>query len=301
MARETVDLYNIGATPEELRAALIQLRQEFDAHNHDGSSSVAFQTMQAETLSARTILIRKTAYDDSASGIWMGENSAGTMLLKLGNASNYLQWNGSALSIVGSITATTGTIGGWTINSSSLTGGGVTLSSTGVITGGVIRTSSSGAKVQMNDATDALEIYDSSSVKRMTLDNNELTFFNSAGNELGSISTPTTTNFTIQSTTGNFMIFDMLGALGGAQFKVDGTQMVGITAAGLEVTNGALLAGDATTDIGSSAQGFRNHYFEDVTSNPTTNGQMVYYNSGGTEGLRMQFGGSDFQFDATGV
>lgn len=301
MARANIDLYNIGTTPEELRAALIQMRAEFDAHQHDGSSSKSFETVQAETVSARTILIRKTSYADAAAGIWMGENAAGTMLLKLGNASNYLQWDGSSLTIVGALTATSGTIGGWTINSTSLTGGGVTLSSTGIITGGVIRTSSSGARVQMNDSGDNLEVYDSGGTRRMELDSDELTFYNSAGNELGSITTPTTTNLVITTTSGNFLVFDLLGALGAAQFQVDGTSMVNITAAGLEVDNGALLAGDATTDIGSSSQGFRYHYFEDVTSNPTTNGQMVYYNSGGSEGLRMQFGGSDFQFDASGV
>ena len=170
----------------------------------------------------------------------------------------------------------------------------------GTITGALVRTSSGAKRVQLNESTNAIEIY-ASSVKRMQLDNDDLTFYNSAGAELGSISTPTTTNLRIQSTSGNFLIFDLLGSLGGAQFLVDGNSMVNITAAGLEVDNGALLAGDATTDIGSASQGFRYIYFEDVTSNPTTNGQMAYYNSGGSEGLRMQFGGSDFQFDATGV
>jgi hypothetical protein len=39
----------------------------------------------------------------------------------------------------GNITATSGTIGGWTIGATTLTGGGTTLNSSGLITGGTIR------------------------------------------------------------------------------------------------------------------------------------------------------------------
>ena len=43
---------------------------------------------------------------------------------RVGNpAANYLHWNGTTLTIVGSITATTGTIGGWSIGSTALTSG----------------------------------------------------------------------------------------------------------------------------------------------------------------------------------
>ena len=50
---------------------------------------------------------------------------------RVGNpAGNYLHWNGSSLLIVGSVTATTGTIGGWTIGSAELSAGNVKLQST---------------------------------------------------------------------------------------------------------------------------------------------------------------------------
>ena len=40
---------------------------------------------------------------------------------RVGGASNYMTWNGSTLSVVGQITSTSGTIGGWKIGSSAIT------------------------------------------------------------------------------------------------------------------------------------------------------------------------------------
>lgn len=57
MAREGMDLYNITADPEVLKMAMIDLRAQFDAHNHDGTNSKAFQTLIAETLVGRTAII----------------------------------------------------------------------------------------------------------------------------------------------------------------------------------------------------------------------------------------------------
>jgi hypothetical protein len=53
-------------------------------------------------------------------------DSTGRMSLK-----NKLTWDGTTLTITGSITATSGTIGGWTIGASTLTGGNATLDSAG--------------------------------------------------------------------------------------------------------------------------------------------------------------------------
>lgn len=164
MTRENIDLYNIGTGPEELQAAILRLRQDFDAHIHDGVSSRSFQTLTAETVSARAILVRKTSYADSAAGIWMGMVGS-TMQLSLGNATNYLQWTGSALNIVGAITATSGTIGGFTIAATTLSGGSsLVLSSSGVgtITGGLIRTASSGARVEMGGANNRIDLINAS-------------------------------------------------------------------------------------------------------------------------------------------
>lgn len=129
-----IDIYKIGNTPEELQKALIQLRQDFDAHNHDGTSSKSFQTLRAETISARTILIRKTSYNDTASGIWMGL-VGNVMKMKLGSSTAFLEWNGTALNITGSITGST-------------------------ITGGTFRTATSGQRIVIASNDNTLRFYD---------------------------------------------------------------------------------------------------------------------------------------------
>lgn len=104
--REGIDLYNIGTEPEALRDAILRLRQDFDAHQHDGSSSKSFETLSAETVSARTMLIRKTSFTDTASGLWAGL-VGNTMKFVVGNATAFLKWTGSALQIAGDITGST--------------------------------------------------------------------------------------------------------------------------------------------------------------------------------------------------
>lgn len=132
-----IDIYKIGNTPEELQAAIIQLRQDFDAHNHDGTSSRNFETISVETVSARTILIKKTSFTDSSSGIWMGL-VGNVMKLKLGTASAYLEWTGTALNIVGSISGST-------------------------ITGGTFQTATSGQRIVIAGSDNTLRFYDATS------------------------------------------------------------------------------------------------------------------------------------------
>lgn len=59
------------------------------------------------------------------------------------------------------------------------------------------------------------------------------------------------------------------------------------------------ITGNAQID--GNINGLQKISFDAQTANPTSDGQLLYYDSGGTEGLQMQFGGADFQFDATGV
>jgi len=74
----------------------------------------------------------QTAYD-TGTGFWI-EYNGGTPRLSIGNsAGNKLLFDGTNVSIVGSVTATSGNIGGWTIGATTLTGGNVTLDAAGVI------------------------------------------------------------------------------------------------------------------------------------------------------------------------
>lgn len=192
-----IDLYNIGPEPESLLNAILDLRRDFDSHQHDGSNSRSFQVLNVETLIARTsvlattsLSVTKKSYTDDTAGFWVGIHS-GVAKLYVGTSSNFVKWDGSTLSINGSITATTGTIGGFTIGATSLSTSGVVISSaavsaasgtikidgantklyagssltidgagTGTITGGTIRTAASGARVEMDGANTDFRIYD---------------------------------------------------------------------------------------------------------------------------------------------
>lgn len=99
MPRE-IETRQIGTTPEELRRAILDLAAEYDAHNHDGTSSRSFETLRAHVASLEALSIRKTNYGSTANGLWMGIVN-NVMKLVLGNADSYLQWDGSNLTFTG--------------------------------------------------------------------------------------------------------------------------------------------------------------------------------------------------------
>jgi hypothetical protein len=70
----------------------------------------------------------QTTYN-TGTGFWLG-NVSGTPKFSIGSSTNGLTWDGSVLAVTGTLTSTIGTIGGFTLSSSSLTGG----SSTSTIT-----------------------------------------------------------------------------------------------------------------------------------------------------------------------
>src|SRR3990167_1122413 len=86
-----------------------------------GQLSIGGSAMQIDSTGS-TIRAGQTDYD-AGTGFWMGIDS-GTPKFSIGNSSgNKLTWNGTTLSITGSLTATTGAIGGWTIGTTALTSG----------------------------------------------------------------------------------------------------------------------------------------------------------------------------------
>lgn len=123
------NIYDIGKTPEELQSALLTLRADFDAHNHDGSSSKSFETLRAETLSIRTLSIRKTSFSDVASGLWAGVVD-GVMKFKIGDATSSFAWSGSALTVTG-----------------------------GTITGATIQTAAAGERIVLEGSTNEIRFY----------------------------------------------------------------------------------------------------------------------------------------------
>ena len=116
--------------------------------NITGSISATTGTIGGWTIGSTTISSGGVTLDSSGNvragqgsyntgtGFWLGVDGS-TPQLSIGNpAGNSLTWNGTTLAITGSLSATTGTIGGWTIGSTTITGGSVTLDSAGNVRAG---------------------------------------------------------------------------------------------------------------------------------------------------------------------
>lgn len=156
---DTVDdlaagFFRQGTGPGTIRAKQIKPKSVIAAHidvstlesvqSKTGALSV---TGSVNVAAGGSVNSGQSAYD-TGTGYWI-ENSAGTPRFSLGNsAGNKLTWNGTTLAITGSITASSGTIGGWTIGASALTATNISLTSgaantarvevgTGANTGGV--------------------------------------------------------------------------------------------------------------------------------------------------------------------
>lgn len=114
MARKDTDLYNIDTLPKNIRQAVLDLRQDFDSHNHDGANSARIHTLSVDTISAQVFSIRKTSFSSSVSGIWIGVDTDGYVKMNIGDSSRYLKYNGAtgAVSMNGDITAGTINLGG---------------------------------------------------------------------------------------------------------------------------------------------------------------------------------------------
>ena len=102
------------------------------------------------------------------------------------------------------------------------------------VRGSLIRTSTSGARVEIDGSNDRIEIYDSAGEERMRLDEDELQFYNSLGNEIGYITTPSTSNFFIGAKTGNYLILESEGASPyGVIIRAAGGQVAAFSTAGI--------------------------------------------------------------------
>ena len=112
-----------------------------------------------------SIAIGKTSYADNATGgLWVGY-TGGTYMLNLGNSTYSMKWDGSALNITGNITATTGTIGGWTIGATDLTSDA----------GATGMASSGGYRIWVGDATPANAEFRVSSAGALTATSAKIT------------------------------------------------------------------------------------------------------------------------------
>jgi len=153
----------------------------------------------------------------------------------------------------------------------------------GTITGALIRTSSSGSRVELDDGDDALNVYDSSGELRITLDTDEITFYNSSGAERGGLYADTT-NLYFHALNGGNIWIEAEGSSYGVYIFNDGTQIAVFGTNGLSMNNKRV---DGIHRIGLNAR----------TTNSTTTGDLWYYNNSG-EGLRFRIAGFTLQFQA---
>lgn len=77
----------------------------------------------------------KVTYADGNSGFWLGKDTADANKIKffIGSSTENLKWDGTDLSITGSISANGGDIAGWIIGADNLSKNDVTISSTGFV------------------------------------------------------------------------------------------------------------------------------------------------------------------------
>ena len=131
-----------------IQSKLDELQERFNFHSHSGMDSreIDYRRLLNKPINNEKIIdgalgaggisigangslkAGQTAYD-TGTGFWIEYNNA-TPRLSIGNASgNKMTWDGTTLSITGTLTATVGTIGGFTIGSTTITATNLTLTS----------------------------------------------------------------------------------------------------------------------------------------------------------------------------
>ena len=158
------------------------------------------------------------------------------------------------------------------------------------VTGGVVRTSSSGARVVMDGSTDALYVYDASE-KRMQLDNDEITFYNSDGNARGGITTGTSlTEVYFHALNGGNLHLEAEGSLYTIIFTVYGTMQGYFSTSGLTMENQINMNGNDIIGIDEIV-------FDKRTATPNRDGEVLHYDNGSTQSMRVQMDAVDYTFD----
>jgi len=230
-------------------------------------------------------------------GIWLGAadfasapfsvDMLGNMTATSATFSGYIPTGGALSDVgVGNITGTyiaSGTISTAQLNANAINGM--------TITGALIRTSSSGGRVEIDGATDNLEVYDSGGTKRVELDNDELIFYNSSGAERGGI-TSGTTNITISALDGGYLILDALGSSYGTIIRSVSADVAFFSTAGLTMYNQINMNGYDIIGVDEIV-------FNKRTSTPNRDGEMLHYDDGSAQSMRVQMNGTDYTFDLT--
>ncbi len=193
----------------------------------------------------------KTDFSDFANdGFILGfDYSANQAKFLIGDATTYLEYD------AGGLTIENGDISAANIYGSTVTGT--------TITGGLIRTSSSGARVEIDGSNDTLEIFDSGGDRRVMLDADKLLFYNEGGSEIGYIgggllgaSQILTINLTSGLTGRGLVVYD------------DGTEIFNVSPTDVYCPNGLTLGGHLTFDGQYDIEGVDDIRFYDDGTGP---------------------------------
>jgi hypothetical protein len=90
--------------------------------NNLSANKITTGELNLGTASGMAVKQAKSGYTDTTTGFWLG-NDGGTPKFNIGTSTNYLKFDGSDLDIAGEISADTGSIGGFTVGSTSLIAG----------------------------------------------------------------------------------------------------------------------------------------------------------------------------------
>jgi hypothetical protein len=131
-------LGNSGANKIRWTGDVLDITGAVNVTNASSQSATTTMTGGGITLSGGGA-IKSTGKDsatDTTNGFFLGHDGGSSYDFAVGGSSHSMVFDGSAgtLTITGSVTATSGAIGGWSLGSTTLTGGNLVLSSGGSIT-----------------------------------------------------------------------------------------------------------------------------------------------------------------------
>lgn len=169
------NLYRIGDTTYSL----------LNSQNISPDNIASGPAIDQQNVYVGALVSKKQGFSNVESGYILGIDK-GTPKFYIGDDTNYLNWDGTSLTLSGAITATSGTIGGFTIGASTISGTG------GTFVAGTL----TGVRAELNTGT--LKFYNSGNDRIMQLSTNTLTFFEGDGTSNHSIISSDTFGLIIQ-------------------------------------------------------------------------------------------------------
>jgi hypothetical protein len=278
------------------------------------SGNIGGWTINASSISGGSVTIDsvgniragKGTYADGNSGFWLGKDTADANKIKffIGSSTENLKWDGTDLSITGSISANGGDIAGWIIGADNLSKNDVTISSTGFVNLGtgndIVKLSSVDAtyRIWVGDATAASAPFRVSKTGVVTANGAVLDSSSSIGGRTGAtISGTINSNGDITTTSFNTSTRQILETF---QFPTDDYD-------GAIKTGNIVLSGSGTISSGTGVIIYRNGIFGanngavkfslDTNGNATFAGQLSAPtgNIGGwTIGNNLLYAGSGY-------